>query len=377
MANAASANRGTGMVSAAVETAWPATRRHSGNHPRTLKSTHCRGWPKLKLPHHGFSPGGHLRHPGTQGIFEFMHEAAESNPCEPVIPLDGPVEVGPPLSVGKARLLALLAALMWSTSGFFAKSPYLSGWPGPALAFWRAVFASSILLPAVRRPRWTWRVVPMTLFFAAMNFTFLTAMEMGSAANAIWLQCTAPVWVLFVGVFVFGERAVARDWLMVAFAATGVAVIIYFESRGVALAAVAWGLASGLTYAGVVLSLRQLRGLDPVWLAALNHLVTAIVLVPFAFGANAPFPSGAQWLFLAGFGVLQMAVPYVLFAYSLQRIAGHEATGIGLIEPLLVPLWAYLAWGDRPAWWTLAGGAFILAGLVVRYFAPTHTRAAA
>jgi drug/metabolite transporter (DMT)-like permease len=83
-------------------------------------------------------------------------------------------------------------------------------------------------------------------------------------------------------------------------------------------------------------------------------------------------PSGVQWLFLAGFGILQMAVPYVLFAYSLQRIAGHEATGIGLVEPLLVPLWAYLAWGDRPAWWTFVGGAFILIGLANRYLAPSR-----
>jgi drug/metabolite transporter (DMT)-like permease len=299
-----------------------------------------------------------------------MHDVEESATCEPVIP-PGPLAdgAGEQLSVGKARLLAFIASLMWSTSGFFAKSPYFVGWSGPVLAFWRAVFACSILWPMVRRPRLAWQLLPMTLMFAGMNYTYLTSMVMGTAANAIWLQCTAPVWVLLVGVFVFGERAVTRDWLMVAFATVGVGVIVYFESRGVALAAVGWGLASGLMYAGVVLSLRQLRGLDPVWLAAVNHLVTAIVLLPFVVGGEVSLPNGMQWLFLAGFGILQMAVPYVLFAVALKRIAGHEATGIGLIEPLLVPLWAYLAWGDRPAWWTLVGGSFILTGLIVRYAA--------
>jgi drug/metabolite transporter (DMT)-like permease len=209
----------------------------------------------------------------------------------------------------------------------------------------------------------------MTVMFAAMNYTFLTAMVTGTAANAIWLQCTAPVWVLLAGVFVFHERAVWRDWLMVTFAAVGIGVIIYFESRGVALAAVGWGLASSFFYAGVVLSLRQLRGFDSVWLAALNHLVTAIALAPFAL-ASGQMPNGVQWVFLAGLGIVQMAVPYVLFARSLKRIAGHEAAGIGLIEPLLVPAWAYLAWGDRPAPWTLVGGAFILVGLAIRYVQP-------
>jgi len=272
-------------------------------------------------------------------------------------------------TVSQARLLILVASLMWSTSGFFVKSPYFTGWTGPQVAFWRAVFACIALWPLVRRPSWSWRLIPMTILFAGMNYTYLTAMVKGSAANAIWLQCTAPVWVLLVGVFVFGERAVWRDWLMVACAMLGISIIIYFESRGVAIDAVAWGLASSFFYAGVVLSLRQLRGFNSVWLAALNHLVTAIALAPLALTLQ--FPSGTQWIYLAGLGVLQMAFPYVLFAYGLKRIPGHEATAIGLIEPLLNPLWVLLAWGDRPQWWTIAGGACILVGLSVRYLWPT------
>jgi drug/metabolite transporter (DMT)-like permease len=158
---------------------------------------------------------------------------------------------------------------------------------------------------------------------------------------------------------------------MVGCAAVGIGIIIYFESRGVALDAVAWGLSSSFFYAGVVLSLRQLRKMNPAWLAALNLTVTAIVLAPFAVG-EARLPSGIQWSLLAAFGVLQMGLPYVLFAHGLKRISGHEASGIGLIEPLLNPLWVRIAWGGRPAWWTLVGGAFILLGLAFRYLWPTR-----
>jgi drug/metabolite transporter, DME family len=276
-------------------------------------------------------------------------------------------------SLQQARVLVLIAAVMWSTSGFFVKSPYLAGWSGPRLAFWRATFACLALWPLVRRPSWSWKLLPMTFFFVGMNYTYLTAMVEGTAANANWLQCTAPVWVLLVGVFVYGERAQWRDWLMVAFAMIGVGVIVYFESQGVAGTAVIWGLASSFFYAGVVLSLRRLRGFDPVWLAALNHLVTAIALAPFAL-VDSQYPSGMQWVFLAGLGIFQMAIPYVLFAHSLKRIAGHEATGIGLVEPLLLPTWAYLAWGDQPARWTLIGGVFILVGLALRYIEPLRHR---
>jgi drug/metabolite transporter (DMT)-like permease len=273
----------------------------------------------------------------------------------------------------QARGLVLAAAVLWSTSGFFVKSPSLDGWGGGVLAFWRAVFACVVLWPMVRQPRWTWQLLPMTALFAAMNYTYLTAMAQGTAANAIWLQCTAPVWVLFIGVLIFGERATRRDWILTAFVATGVGIMLYFESRGAAVEAVGWGLVSGLCYAGVVLALRQLRTLDPVWMAALNHLVTAIVLAPFAV-SHAALPHGIQWLLLACFGIFQMGVPYVLFARGLRHIPGHEATGIALIEPLLVPMWAYLAWGERPAWWTVIGAVFILTGLVIRYVEPAKKR---
>jgi len=266
----------------------------------------------------------------------------------------------------QARLLVLAAAILWSTSGFFVKAPVLKVFSGMDLAFWRAAFACVVLWPLVRRPQWSWKLLPATATFVAMNCTYLTSMAMGSAANAIWLQFTAPVWVLLFGVFVFKEKANWRDWLLVAFAAAGVAVILHFESRGKSIEAVLWGLGSGVFYAGVVLSLRHLRSMESAWLVALNHLVTALVLAPIALGGPR-FPSGLQWPLLAGLGIVQMGLPYVLFARGLRSIPGHEATGIGLVEPLLVPIWAYLAWGDRPDWWTLVGGGFILVGLVIRY----------
>lgn len=308
-----------------------------------------------------------------------MDDQARDEPFQPeqpvpsdAVPTDVAVAESLP-TVKRARVFVLVAAVLWSTSGFFVKSPYLAGWAGSRVAFWRALFACLALWPMVRRPKWSWRLVPMTLLFAGMNYTYLTAMVKGSAANAIWLQCTAPVWVLLVGVFVFGEHAVWRDWFMVGCAMLGIGVIIWFESRGVALDAVVWAIASSFFYAGVVLSLRQLRGQDSVWLAALNHLVTAVVVAPFALQSG-EFPNGMQWPFLAALGFFQMALPYVLFAISLKKIAGHEATAIGLIEPILNPVWVLLAWGSAPAWWTLLGGGFILIGLATRYLWPERNK---
>ena len=277
-------------------------------------------------------------------------------------------------SLVTARLLVAAAAVVWSTSGFFAKAPQFADWPGPVLAFWRAAFACVVLWPLVRRPQWSWKLIPMAATFALMNYTYLTAMAKGSAANAIWLQFTAPIWVLLAGVLLFGEKATRRDLGLLVLSVAGVGVILFYESRGTSLEAVLWGLASGLFYAGVVLSLRNLRSMDATWLAAVNHTVTAAALAPLAMAplwegsrSSVPLPGGIQWALLAGFGILQMGLPYVLFTRGLRSIPSHEGANIGLLEPLLVPVWVYVAWGHPPAWWTLVGGGLILVGLLLRY----------
>ncbi len=284
------------------------------------------------------------------------------------------VEKNLPTQSDRGRWMVVAAAVLWSTSGFFAKAPFFDSWPGPVLAFWRATFALLILLPLVRRPRWSMGLIPMACCFAAMNYTYLTAMVLGEASNAIWLQNTAPAWVFLISVFVFGESAGRSDWVLLAFAGLGLGLILFFELRGARPAAVVYGLLAGVFYAGVIVSLRQLREHDSAWLVTVNHAVTAVVLSPFAVQADRQglWPEGMQWLFLAAFGILQMGVPYALFARGLRTIPSHEAVGIGLLEPLLLPIWVFLAWHHQPSysaprWWTLVGGGLIMLGLIYRY----------
>ena len=275
----------------------------------------------------------------------------------------------------RGRLLVLAAAILWSTSGFFAKAPLFEEWPvdqrGVCLAFWRALFACLLLVPLVRRPRLTWGLLPMALMFAAMNYTYLTSMTHTTAANAIWLQNVAPVWVFLIGVFLFRETVHPGDWTLVLCGALGVGFILFFEASGEQLTGVLYGLASSVFFAGVVLSVRQLRNIDPAWLIALNLATTAVLLGPWAL-TNGILPSGKQFAYLSAFGMFQLGLPYLLFARGVRKISGHEASGIALLEPILVPVWVFLAWGNAstyqpPRWWTYVGGGLILLGLLLRY----------
>ncbi len=273
---------------------------------------------------------------------------------------------------GRASVVA--AALLWSSSGLFVKSHVFDDWPldkrGILLAFWRALFAGLVLLPWVRRPRWNWRILPMTLSFTGMNICFLKSMTLTTAANAIWLQCTAPLWVFLWGCTLGRERAVRADAIPLCCGILGTGLILGNEFAGSSAAAsttgVLLGLAAGILYAGVVIGLRRLRGEDAAFLVAANHLVAAALLSPY-YAAGGVHPSAGQLAAVAAFGMLQMGLPYLLFARGLRRVPGHEAALLALTEPVLMPLWVWLAWGEQPAWWTLAGGGLILAGLLVRY----------
>ena len=242
------------------------------------------------------------------------------------------------------------------------------------LAFWRAAFACVVLLPLVRRPQWSWKLMPMTATFAPMNYTYLTAMAKGSAANAIWLQCTAPVWVLIVGVLCISASgragAIGCCWRL---RRLGVGIILFFESRG----GIARGRAVGPGFR------RVLCGRCAVAAATAAHGVglaggaeppgdgrrLARCRLPLA--ARRIFPAAFSGCCLAGLGMVQMGLPYVLFRprpADDSRATKRPASVWS--EPLLVPLWVFLAWGDKPAWWTLVGGGLILVGLAVRYAIP-------
>jgi len=274
----------------------------------------------------------------------------------------------------QARLAIIAAGFLWSTSGLFGKLGTFEDWPlekrGLLLSFWRAGFAALCLVPFVRRPCWRWELLPMGFCFAVMVVSFLSSMTWGTSANAIWLQYTAPCWVLLAARFVFREPWESGAWGLIFPALIGVVLILFFEFRSLhgewAMLAVICGLISAISYALVVLFLRRMREENSFWLVAMNQSLTALFLLPIVV-AWGIWPTVTQLLWLALFGVLQMALPYLLFSWGLKKVASHEATILTLIEPFLVPVWAFVMIDEVPAWWTIAGAAVIVLGLTLRY----------
>ena len=272
----------------------------------------------------------------------------------------------------RGRLLVVLAAVLWSTSGIFVKSPPLAALPpseaGPMIAFWRTVVAAVVLLPFVRWSgvRWHPILIPLVISFAAMNVLFISSMTLTTAANTILLQYTAPIWVFLGGVFLLKERADKRNAVGLALGMAGVAVILVAFWGGAELVGVLLGLGAGVAYAGVVLCMRVARGVDSGFLVVLCNVGSAVVLLPWVISVGA-VPDLPQGGVIVAFGVVQVAAAYLVFARGMRGVTSQEAGIITLLEPILNPLWVFLLWREPVAVATLVGGGFILGGLAVRY----------
>jgi drug/metabolite transporter, DME family len=279
-------------------------------------------------------------------------------------------------SLTQGRILILLAAILWSTSGGFTKAltqetrfglnhPTLS----PLLiAFFRVLSAGLVLLPTLRKRDISFRplMLVMALTFAAMNALFVTAMARGTAANAILLQYSAPLWMFAACVLFLGERADLRSLLSICVGTLGIAIIVLGGWEESELTVVAMGLGSGLTYAAILIFLRIMRSASSQWLTTLNMLISALVLLPFV--GSFPDLTIAQLVTLGVFGALQLGLPYLLMARGLRSVSPQEAGTITLLEPILNPLWAYLVVGELPDRFTWIGGCFILTALLWRYW---------
>ncbi len=288
-------------------------------------------------------------------------------------------------SIAHGRLCILAAAILWSLSGAFTKAltkdtflgvhiPAIEPWVLAGkdvpiqIAFYRAFFAGLVLVPTLRRSDLQFRplMLVMLLCFALMNATFISAQALGTAANAILLQNSAPLWLYLVSLYWLGEKADRRGTISLFLGLLGIGTIVFGGWSDGELPVMVIGLVSGLTYAGVILGLRMLRDVPSNWLTVWNHLLGSLVLAPMVL-MLAP-PSWQQFVVLFFFGAIQLGLPYWLMARGLRSVSAPEAGTITLLEPILTPVWTWLIADETPSFWTWIGGAVILLALAYRYW---------
>lgn len=259
-------------------------------------------------------------------------------------------------------IFLLLAAILWSLGGVLIKS---IDWHPMAIAGGRSAIAIPLMLLCIGWPKFSFSRAQIggAIGYALTVVLFVFATRMTTAANAIFLQYTAPIYVAIIGRWYLGERALRIDWLVIAIALGGIA--LFFLDR--LSVSGFWGniiaLCSGLAFASVAIFLRKEKAGSPVTSIILGNVIVALAGAPFMLQSS--LGEGGVWR-LALLGTLQLGLPYVLYAAAIKHVTALEATLIPLLEPVLNPLWVMLTLGERPGPWAVVGAAMVLGAVLVR-----------
>jgi drug/metabolite transporter (DMT)-like permease len=262
-----------------------------------------------------------------------------------------------------ALLLLALIAVMWSSSGVMVK---IVDCPPMALASARGLIAAitmSFLLPGGFKPRALRREHWLTgSCLAILSICFVTGMKLTTAANVIVLQYTAPIWVAIIAPIFLRERTSGRDWLLMGVIFGGV-VLFFLDAlspRGF------WGnvlgLVSGFFFGMQAMMLRRVRDSGPANAMILGNILCFLVGAPSLL---LNWPSTTAWLGIAALGVFQLGLPYYLFTLCVPKVSSLELVLVTMIEPVLCPVWVYLAIGERPGRYAAIGAVVVIGAVTV------------
>jgi drug/metabolite transporter (DMT)-like permease len=254
-------------------------------------------------------------------------------------------------------LLLLAAAILWSLGGVLIKSIDLTP---VAIAGARSLIATvimSLAMPGVLR-KISWLTVPGAIAYSATVFLFVVATKLTTAANAIFLQYTAPIYIAMISPWFLGERTTWRDWLLVLIAMAGVGVFFLDQLSLQGLSGVVAALGSGFAFAWLTVLMRRQKTGSPEAVVLLGNMLTFLIALPWMFPILRLEENGPRLLLL---GVVQLTIPYLLYSLAIRHVRALDASIISIIEPILNPIWVMLATTERPAFWSIVGGSIVLA----------------
>src|SRR5678815_5349157 len=274
-------------------------------------------------------------------------------------------------------LYVLAAALLWSTGGLFIKWTTIGGLE---LSFWRSLFAIFTVAFFTRREGFGInRLTAVASFlYAVLLILFVLATKTTTAANAIFLQYTAPVYLLILEPIVYKEKFRSRDLITVLVCLGGMALFFVGQLRPQDIEGNVMALASGLCFAFYFLLLRHPRAREVNRASSViyGNLLAVIALAWWGLPALLNL-NGQNLLSVTYLGVVQLGISYVLFTKGMAHgVRSLDAGIICYIEPVLNPVWVFLVLRERPARFALLGGAVIVTAVIVHILLDARSIAA-
>ena len=261
----------------------------------------------------------------------------------------------------KAILFLILAALLWSTAGVFVKA---LDWQPMSILAGRGLFTSLVFLLYMRRlpnriTRWTLLAAGASI---ATQFLFITSTKLTTAANSIFLQYTAPIYVLLLAYWFLHEKPSHTD--LIAMGTIFLGMVLFFGDKlsTAGLYGNILAVLSGVTAAIMMVSFRAQKNGSPEDSILIASLVIAIFGFPFVLTESWTV---TNWLSIAYLGLIQIGLAFILFTKGIKHIPVLEANLIGTLEPVLNPVWVYLFLGESMGKSALLGGLVVLSGVII------------
>jgi drug/metabolite transporter (DMT)-like permease len=268
-------------------------------------------------------------------------------------------------SASHPLLFVVAAALLWSTGGLFIKWTSLSGLE---LSFCRSFFAAITVALVTRHEGFRFNTITAlaSVLYAALLILFVLATKATTAANAIFLQYTAPVYLLVLEPLIYKDKFRLRDLVTVLVCVAGMLLFFVGKLRTQDVAGNLFALASGLCFALYFLCLRHPKAREVNRAASViyGNILAVLVTAPWGLAAI-PHLKLHDAGSVAYLGVVQLGIAYALFTVAMARgVRSLDAGIVCYVEPLLNPLWVFLVLGERPSQWALLGGAMIIAAVI-------------
>ncbi len=261
----------------------------------------------------------------------------------------------------KAILYLALAAILWSSSGLFVK---ILDWQPISILAGRSFFASIVFLIYLRRipTRFSMWQLLAALMFILTQFLFITSTKLTTAANAIFLQYTMPIYVVLLAYWFLGEKPTRTDWLSMLVIFIGLTLFFADKLNANGLYGNLLAILSGVTGAIMMVSFRAQKNGNPAESNLIAFLFTATLGFPFIMKETWTVNS---WLILAFLGIFQIGFAFIFFTKGIKHIPALEANLIGTLEPVFNPIWVFLFYGESMGAFALIGGMVVLGGVIL------------
>ena len=279
--------------------------------------------------------------------------------------------VGSHMNSRSRSVIALVISILFvSTGGLLIK---LSSWNALALNGARSLIAAAVIWIYLRHPHFTWSRAQVggAIAYAVTVITFVVATRWTTAANAVFLQFTAPLWVALFGIWLLGERPRRSDWA--AMIAIALGMLLFFGDELSATGT--WGnllaIFSGMCMALMLIALRKQKDGSPAETVLLGNLIAGVIGLPFIILGDQPV-NVREISIILFMGIFQLGLPFIVVTLAVKQLRAIEMILIQTLEPILNPIWVFLFIGEKPSPSALVGAAIVTTAVTFSAIAASH-----